>query len=91
MSRNYGHQVALSAGLGLAHGERVLVIDADLQDPRELLGDMMRLADGGADVVYGQRRHREGESIFKTLTAQIFYRLLRHLTRRGHTQGHWRL
>ena len=80
LSRNFGHQLALTAGLRLARGKRVLIIDADLQDPPELLGEMMRLADAGADVVYGQRRHREGESTFKTATAKIFYRLLHRLT-----------
>ena len=65
LSRNHGHQLALSAGLSLARGERVLVIDADLQDPPELLPEMMQLMDGGADVVYGQRVERYGETWFK--------------------------
>jgi dolichol-phosphate mannosyltransferase len=76
LSRNVGHQLALTAGLTLARGERVLVIDADLQDPPELLPEMMALMDRGADVVYGQRLRREGEGIFKRATAFIFYRLL---------------
>jgi glycosyltransferase involved in cell wall biosynthesis len=80
LSRNYGHQLALTAGLRLASGERVLIIDADLQDPPELLSEMMALVDAGADVVYGQRRHREAESPFKLASAKIFYRLLRRLT-----------
>jgi polyisoprenyl-phosphate glycosyltransferase len=79
LSRNHGHQLALSAGLQVCRGDRVLIIDADLQDPPELLGDMMRLMDDGADVVYGQRRERQGESTFKRYTAAIFYRLLNSL------------
>jgi dolichol-phosphate mannosyltransferase len=80
LSRNYGHQLALSAGLSLARGERILVIDADLQDPPELLPEMMRLMDDGADVVYGQRLERDGETWFKKLSASAFYRLLLQMT-----------
>jgi dolichol-phosphate mannosyltransferase len=80
LSRNHGHQLALTAGLTFARGQRILIIDADLQDPPELLPEMMRLMDEGADVVYGQRRRREGETYFKTLTAKLFYRLMRRLT-----------
>ena len=80
LSRNYGHQLALSAGLSLARGERILVIDADLQDPPELLPDMMRLMDDGANVVYGQRIERDGETWFKKVTARAFYRLLLRIT-----------
>lgn len=77
LSRNRGHQLALSAGLAHARGERILVIDADLQDPPELLPVMLKLMDEqGADVIYGQRRHRRGESAFKLATAHFFYRLL---------------
>jgi dolichol-phosphate mannosyltransferase len=81
LMRNHGHQLALTAGLTLCRGERVLIIDADLQDPPELLPDMMAL-DGseGADVVYGQRRQREGESLFKRATAAAFYRLIGRMT-----------
>lgn len=80
LSRNFGHQQALGAGLSLANGERVLMIDADLQDPPELLGDMMARMDAGADVVYGQRVEREGETAFKTGSARLFYRVLNWLT-----------
>lgn len=80
LSRNHGHQLALSAGLSLARGERVLVMDADLQDPPELLPDMMQLMDEGADVVYGQRVGRDGETWFKKVSARAFYRLLLRLT-----------
>ena len=80
LSRNFGHQKALSAGLQFARGERVLAIDADLQDPPHLLAEMMARMDAGADVVYGQRRTRAGESAFKKTTAALFYRVLRRLT-----------
>lgn len=80
LSRNFGHQLALSAGLQLSAGERVLIVDADLQDPPELLPQMMQAMDQGADVVYGQRISRKGESWFKRATAGLFYRLLRRLT-----------
>jgi len=80
LARNHGHQLALSAGLSLARGARTLAIDADLQDPPELLPDMMRLMDEGADVVYGERIERKGESQFKKLTAKLFYRFLAHNT-----------
>ena len=79
LSRNHGHQLALTAGLQICRGERILIIDADLQDPPELLGDMMKLMDDGADVVYGQRRERRGELAVKRLTALLFYRLLNKL------------
>lgn len=80
LSRNHGHQIAVTAGLALARGERVLIIDADLQDPPELLSEMMRKMDEGFDVVYGQRQTRSGETQFKLLTAKIFYRFLRWIT-----------
>jgi polyisoprenyl-phosphate glycosyltransferase len=76
LSRNHGHQLAVSAGLRQAKGERVLVIDADLQDPPELLVEMMARMDDGFDVVYGRRRARAGESRFKRATAHLFYRVL---------------
>jgi dolichol-phosphate mannosyltransferase len=76
LSRNHGHQLAVTAGLSLASGDRVLIIDADLQDPPELLGEMMSLMNAGYDVVYGRRRERQGESTFKLATAKLFYRLL---------------
>lgn len=79
LSRNHGHQRALSAGLSLCRGERVLILDADLQDPPELLGPMMARMDAGADVVYGRRVARAGETAFKRLTAAVFYRLFRRL------------
>jgi glycosyltransferase involved in cell wall biosynthesis len=80
LMRNHGHQLALTAGLSVCRGERVMIIDADLQDPPELLPEMMALMDRGADVVYGKRRVREGESLFKRSTAAGFYRLIGRLT-----------
>jgi dolichol-phosphate mannosyltransferase len=76
LARNYGHQLAVTAGLKLARGERVLIIDADLQDPPELLVELSARMDQGYDVVYAQRRTRAKESAFKLLTANLFYRLL---------------
>jgi len=80
LSRNFGHQLALSAGLELCRGTRILMIDADLQDPPELLGDMMAKMDAGADIVYGQRTERLGETAIKRATAAAFYRVLDRLT-----------
>jgi polyisoprenyl-phosphate glycosyltransferase len=81
LSRNHGHQLALTAGLDLARGEHILILDADLQDPPELLPDMMaRMEAEGADVVYAVRRARAGESFAKKATAALFYRLLAKLT-----------
>jgi len=77
LARNYGHQIALSAGLELCGGRRVLILDADLQDPPELLGRFMVRMDEGFDVVYGQRRSRAGETWFKRASAAAFYRMLR--------------
>jgi len=76
LSRNHGHQLALSAGLSVCRGQRILIIDADLQDPPELLADMMHVMDGGADVVYGKRRKRAGEGPLKKFTASCFYRII---------------
>ena len=77
LSRNHGHQLALTAGLDLCAGDQILIIDADLQDPPELLSDMRAtMTDQQADVVYAVRRKREGESIFKKVTAAAFYRVL---------------
>jgi glycosyltransferase involved in cell wall biosynthesis len=81
LSRNHGHQLALTAGLDLCRGNCVLIIDADLQDPPELLPVMMRtMRESDADVVYGVRRSRAGETAFKRATAHGFYRLLSRAT-----------
>lgn len=79
LSRNHGHQKALSAGLKFTCGDRILAIDADLQDPPELLGPMMKKMDEGNDVVFGQRSARKGETIFKKTSAALFYRLLNQM------------
>jgi dolichol-phosphate mannosyltransferase len=75
-SRNFGHQAAITAGLDFAEGDAVAVMDADLQDPPELLPRMVTLLEQGYDVVSPQRAARHGESIFKRLTAGLFYRLM---------------
>ena len=80
LARNHGHQLALTAGLSVCRGERILIIDADLQDPPELLLPMLESMDQGAEVVYGQRRRRQGESAFKLATAALFYRLVQRLS-----------
>ena len=79
-SRNFGHQMAISAGLEWATGETVTVIDADLQDPPEMILEFIKKWHEGFEVVYGVRRAREGETVFKIFTAKIFYRLIRRLT-----------
>jgi glycosyltransferase involved in cell wall biosynthesis len=76
LSRNFGHQIAITAGIDLALGDYVAVIDGDLQDPPELIAEMYRKALTGFDVVYGKRRTRAGETIFKRVTAAGFYRLV---------------
>jgi glycosyltransferase involved in cell wall biosynthesis len=82
LARNHGHQLALTAGLSTVRGDVILVIDADLQDPPELLSPMYDLmVREGADVVYGLRRSRAGESRFKKKSAEAFYRLLANMTR----------
>lgn len=81
LSRNHGHQLALSAGLEVCRGDLIFILDADLQDPPELLGPMFeKLTSEGHDVVYGQRTHRAGETPFKKVTASLFYRALNRLT-----------
>jgi dolichol-phosphate mannosyltransferase len=79
-SRNFGHQIAISAGLDYARGQAVIIIDADLQDPPEVIADLVARWRDGAEVVYAQRRKREGETRFKLLTAQAFYRLIGRIT-----------
>ncbi len=81
LSRNHGHQLALTAGLDLCRGDHIFIVDADLQDPPELLGEMMAtMTREGADVVYGVRTERAGETLFKKATAAAFYRLLKSAT-----------
>ncbi|MFL6765945.1 MAG: glycosyltransferase family 2 protein [Sphingomicrobium sp.] len=81
LSRNHGHQLALTAGLDLCSGKAILIIDADLQDPPELLSPMLEtMRSEKADVVYGVRKSRAGETAFKRATAHGFYRLLSRAT-----------
>ncbi|MGH2911980.1 MAG: glycosyltransferase family 2 protein, partial [Solirubrobacteraceae bacterium] len=75
LSRNFGHQAALTAGLEHARGDVVAMIDADLQDPPELIPRMVEQWEGGSDVVYAVRKQREGETAFKLATASWFYKL----------------
>lgn len=79
-SRNFGHQIAVTAGLEHAAGDAVVLIDADLQDPPEIIQEMLARWREGADVVYGVRRKREGETVFKLWTARAFYRVINHLS-----------
>jgi dolichol-phosphate mannosyltransferase len=76
-SKNFGHQMAVSAGLAIAQGDAVVIMDADLQDPLEVVPEMVARYREGYDVVYGQRSERAGETIFKRATAWAFYRLMR--------------
>lgn len=75
-SRNFGHQAAVSAGIDYASGQAVILIDADLQDPPEVIPEMAKKWREGFDVVYGVREKRKGESVFKRVTAKLFYRFL---------------
>lgn len=79
-SRNFGHQAAITAGMDYARGEAVIIIDADLQDPPEVIPEMVAKWQEGYEVVYGKRAKREGETFFKRFTASFFYRLLRLMT-----------
>jgi dolichol-phosphate mannosyltransferase len=76
LSRNFGHQIAVTAGLDHASGDAIVLIDADLQDPPEVIGEMVAQWRGGFDVAYGVRTDREGESAFKRGTARLFYRIV---------------
>lgn len=79
-AKNFGHQLAVTAGLDYATGDAIVIIDADLQDPPELIGKMVELWRQGAEVVYGKRLSRKGETFFKKFTAFAFYRTLRYLS-----------
>ena len=79
-SRNFGHQIAVTLGLDATRGKAVVIIDGDLQDPPELITDMFEKYKEGYDVVYAKRKDRKGESIFKKLTAKLFYRVLKQIT-----------
>ncbi|MDP4144457.1 MAG: glycosyltransferase family 2 protein [Bacillota bacterium] len=79
-SRNFGHQAAITAGMDVALGKAIIVIDADLQDPPEVMLEMIEKWKEGYEVVYGKRKKREGETFFKKFTAKTFYRLLKSIT-----------
>ncbi len=79
-SRNFGHQIAVTAGLDLSKGDAVVIIDGDLQDPPEVIPEMYAKHKEGFEVVYGQRLKRKGESFFKKISAKYFYRILKKIT-----------
>lgn len=80
LSRNFGKEAAMTAGLDVAQGDAVVVIDADLQDPPELIVEMVKAWRTGFDVVYAKRTSRKGESIFKKVTARLFYKLMNKMS-----------
>ena len=79
-SRNFGHQAAVTAGLKEVTGDAIVIIDADLQDPPELIPEMLKHWENGYEVIYGKRKTRKGESAFKLLTAKMFYKTLNALS-----------
>jgi len=79
-SRNFGHQIAITAGMDYAEGDAIIVIDADLQDPPEVIPEMIKKWKEGYEVVYGKRIKRKGDTFFKKFTAAVFYRLLNKMT-----------
>lgn len=79
-ARNFGHQVAITAGMDYTEGDAIVVIDADLQDPPEVIPKMIEKWKEGYDVVYGKRLDRKGETFFKKFTSKVFYRFLRSMT-----------
>ena len=80
LARNFGHQIAVTAGIDYASGDALIIIDADLQDPPEVMHEMIMRWEDGYDVVYGKRIDRKGESYFKKFTAKGFYRILNFLS-----------
>ncbi len=79
-SRNFGHSCAIECGIDNCSGDAAVIIDADLQDPPEEIPAMIKEWENGYEVVYGKRKHRKGESVFKLMTAKIFYRFLDRIT-----------
>lgn len=79
-SRNFGHQAAVTAGIRYVNGDAIVIMDADLQDPPELIPDMLKLWEEGNEVIYGKRKTRKGESAFKLLTAKMFYSFLNSMS-----------
>ena len=79
-ARNAGHQMAVTAGLDYAAGDAIVIIDADLQDPPEVIPEMVEKWKAGSQIVYGQRKKRDGESAFKKITASVYYKILSWMT-----------
>lgn len=79
-ARNFGHQIAITAGLDFATGDYIVFIDADLQDPPEIIPEMVARLEEGYNVAYGKRKKRKGETIFKKATAKAFYRVLKYFS-----------
>lgn len=79
-TRNFGHEAATTAGVEIAKGDAVVILDADLQDPPELIPEMVKLWQEGNQVVYGQRENRKGESLLKKITAKLYYKILSKIT-----------
>ena len=79
-SRNFGHQAAVTAGIKYVTGDAVVIMDADLQDPPELIPEMIKLWENGNEIIYGKRKSRKGESIFKVLSAKMFYGILNSMS-----------
>ena len=79
-SRNFGHQLAVTAGMDAARGDALVIIDVDLQDPPEIIAELVKAWENGADIAYGKRLKRQGETIFKKLTAAAYYRLLKSMS-----------
>lgn len=80
LSRNFGHQIAVTAGLDVASGQAIIIMDADLQDPPEVVHDLIAKWREGYEIVHAQRRVRQGETLFKKMTASVFYRVLSKLS-----------
>ncbi|HLT52573.1 MAG TPA: glycosyltransferase family 2 protein [Flavobacteriaceae bacterium] len=80
LSRNFGHQIAVSAGLQFSNAQATVIMDADLQDPPELITELYTTYKQGFDVVYAKRQNREGETLLKKFTAKLFYRLMKRLS-----------
>ncbi|WP_426431012.1 glycosyltransferase family 2 protein [Winogradskyella sp. HB-48] len=78
LSRNFGHQIAVSAGLEYCNADCTVIIDSDLQDPPELIAELYQKYNEGFDVVYAKRMKRDGDTFLKKITAKLYYRLLRH-------------
>ena len=79
-SRNFGHQLAVTCGMDAAKGDALIIIDVDLQDPPEIISELVKTWEKGADIAYGKRLKREGETIFKKFTAFCYYRLLSYMS-----------